>query len=70
MARAVVLATGLNAVPARPRWPGMEVIKAGDIRVRKGIERFHAEGVTFVDGERAAYDAIVLAFSSGRASGA
>jgi hypothetical protein len=36
-------------------------IKAGDIVVRKGIERFHADGVAFADGERVAYDAVVLA---------
>ena len=36
-------------------------IKRGDIVVRKGIERFEAEGVVFADGQRAAYDAVVLA---------
>jgi len=36
-------------------------IKSGEIVVRKGIERFESDGVTFVDGKRQAYDAIVLA---------
>jgi NADPH-dependent 2,4-dienoyl-CoA reductase/sulfur reductase-like enzyme len=39
----------------------LERIKRGDIVVRKGIARFDAEGVTFVDGRRVAYDAVVLA---------
>jgi indole-3-pyruvate monooxygenase len=137
-AKRVVLATGLNAVPMQPHWPGIEHytgellhsssyangarwrdrrvlvvgagnsgaeialdlleqgarselcvrgklhvtrrdtlglptpvptidvgtlarIKRGDIVVRKGIERFDAHGVTFVDGARADYDAVVLA---------
>jgi hypothetical protein len=29
--------------------------------VRRAIERFHADGVTFTDGERVAYDAVILA---------
>jgi cation diffusion facilitator CzcD-associated flavoprotein CzcO len=36
-------------------------IKKGDIVVRKAIARFHPEGVSFADGQRAAYDAVVLA---------
>jgi cation diffusion facilitator CzcD-associated flavoprotein CzcO len=36
-------------------------IKSGEIAVRKGIERFAPDGVTFVDGQRHAYDAVVLA---------
>jgi indole-3-pyruvate monooxygenase len=36
-------------------------IKQGDIVVRKAIERFHPDGVSFVDGRRVAYDAVVLA---------
>jgi cation diffusion facilitator CzcD-associated flavoprotein CzcO len=33
----------------------------GDIRVRRDVGRFDGDGVRFVDGERAAYDLIVLA---------
>jgi indole-3-pyruvate monooxygenase len=42
-------------------------IKKGEIAVRKGIDRFHADGVTFVDGQRERYDAVILAtgFRSG-----
>jgi indole-3-pyruvate monooxygenase len=42
-------------------------IKRGDIGVRKGIERFDRDGVTFVDGRRESYAAVVLAtgFRSG-----
>ncbi len=36
-------------------------IKSGEISVRKGIARFETDGVTFVDGQRHAYHAIVLA---------
>jgi NADPH-dependent 2,4-dienoyl-CoA reductase/sulfur reductase-like enzyme len=36
-------------------------IKRGEIVVRKGIERFHRDDVTFVDGSRVAYEAVVLA---------
>ena len=36
-------------------------IKKGEIAVRKGIERFDREGVSFVDGERQSYAAVVLA---------
>ena len=36
-------------------------IKRGDIVVHKGIERFHADGVSFADGKRMTYDAVVLA---------
>lgn len=36
-------------------------IKNGDIVVRKGIERFDRDGVTFVDGRRERYHAVVLA---------
>jgi cation diffusion facilitator CzcD-associated flavoprotein CzcO len=56
----------IRGIVERGRVPVIDVgtvarVKAGDILVRKGIERFHADGVTFVDGERVAYDAIVLA---------
>jgi cation diffusion facilitator CzcD-associated flavoprotein CzcO len=33
----------------------------GDIRVRRDVDRFDGDGVRFVDGERAAYDLVVLA---------
>jgi cation diffusion facilitator CzcD-associated flavoprotein CzcO len=36
-------------------------IKKGDIVVRKAIQRFHEDGVTFLDGTRIACDAVVLA---------
>src|SRR5262249_30813719 len=36
-------------------------IKSGEIVVRKAIARFESDGVTFADGQRSAYDAIVLA---------
>lgn len=36
-------------------------IKRGEIKVRKGIERFQPDGVSFADGTRVAYDAVVLA---------
>ena len=36
-------------------------IRAGDIRVHPGIERLHATGVQFVDGQQARFDAVVLA---------
>jgi cation diffusion facilitator CzcD-associated flavoprotein CzcO len=39
----------------------LERIKRGEILVRKAIERFHADGVAFVGGERVAFDAVVLA---------
>jgi NADPH-dependent 2,4-dienoyl-CoA reductase/sulfur reductase-like enzyme len=39
----------------------VERIKRGDIVVRKAIERFGADGIRFVDGQRGAYDAVVLA---------
>jgi indole-3-pyruvate monooxygenase len=56
----------LRGIVERGRIPLIDVgtlarIKRGDIVVRKGIERFHADGVTFLDGSRVAYDAVVLA---------
>jgi cation diffusion facilitator CzcD-associated flavoprotein CzcO len=56
----------IRGIVERGRVPLIDVgtlarIKAGDVIVRKAIERFHADGVTFVDGKRVAYDAIVLA---------
>jgi indole-3-pyruvate monooxygenase len=56
----------IRGIVERGRVPLIDVgtlarIKAGDILVRKAIERFHADGVTFGDGERVAYDAVVLA---------
>jgi indole-3-pyruvate monooxygenase len=56
----------IRGIVERGRVPLIDVgtlarIKRGDIVVRKGIERFHADGVSFADGERAAYDAVVLA---------
>jgi cation diffusion facilitator CzcD-associated flavoprotein CzcO len=56
----------IRGIVERGRIPLIDVgtlarIKSGDIRVCKGIERFNPDGVTFVDGERVAYDAIVLA---------
>jgi cation diffusion facilitator CzcD-associated flavoprotein CzcO len=33
----------------------------GDIRVRRDVERFDGDGVVFTDGERGAYDVVVLA---------
>jgi cation diffusion facilitator CzcD-associated flavoprotein CzcO len=56
----------IRGIVERGRIPLIDVgtlarIKRGDITVRKGIERFHADGITFADGERAAYDAVVLA---------
>lgn len=56
----------IRGVVERGRIPLIDVgtlarIKRGDIVVRKGIERFDADGVTFLDGERTAYDAVVLA---------
>jgi hypothetical protein len=56
----------IRGIVERGRIPLIDVgtlarIKRGDITVRKGIERFRADGITFADGERAAYDAVVLA---------
>jgi indole-3-pyruvate monooxygenase len=56
----------IRGIVERGRVPLIDVgtlarIKAGDIVVRKGIGRFHADGVEFADGERVAYDAVVLA---------
>lgn len=56
----------IRGIVERGRVPLIDVgtlarIKAGDISVREGIERFHADGVTFAEGERATYDAVVLA---------
>jgi cation diffusion facilitator CzcD-associated flavoprotein CzcO len=56
----------LRGIVERGRVPLIDVgtlarIKRGEIVVRKGIERFHAGGVTFADGERVSYDAVVLA---------
>ena len=39
----------------------LERIKQGDIVVRKAIERFHPDGVAFIDGSRIACDAVILA---------
>lgn len=62
----------IRGIVERGRIPLIDVgtlarIKRGDIVVRKGIERFHADGVTFADGKRITYDAVVLAtgFRSG-----
>jgi NADPH-dependent 2,4-dienoyl-CoA reductase/sulfur reductase-like enzyme len=56
----------IRGIVERARIPIIDVgtlsrIKSGEIVVRKGIERFESNGVTFVDGQRQAYDAIVLA---------
>jgi indole-3-pyruvate monooxygenase len=56
----------LRGIVALGRIPLIDVgtlarIKRGDITVRKGIERFHRDAVTFVDGNRVGYDAVVLA---------
>jgi glycine/D-amino acid oxidase-like deaminating enzyme len=56
----------IRGIVERGRIPLIDVgtlarIKRGEIVVRKGIERFHADGVSFADGARAAYDAVVLA---------
>jgi NADPH-dependent 2,4-dienoyl-CoA reductase/sulfur reductase-like enzyme len=56
----------IRGIVERGRIPLIDVgtlarIKRGEIVVRKGIERFHAEGVSFVDGERVPYEAVVLA---------
>jgi indole-3-pyruvate monooxygenase len=56
----------IRGIVERARIPVIDVgtlarIKSGEIVVRKGIERFESDGVTFVDGQRHAYDAIVLA---------
>jgi indole-3-pyruvate monooxygenase len=56
----------IRGIVERARVPLIDVgtiarIKAGEITVQKGIERFEKGGVTFADGRRKAYDAIVLA---------
>jgi pyruvate/2-oxoglutarate dehydrogenase complex dihydrolipoamide dehydrogenase (E3) component len=56
----------IRGIVERGRIPVIDVgtlarIKQGDIVVRRDIERFDADGVTFVDGTRVAYAAIVLA---------
>jgi cation diffusion facilitator CzcD-associated flavoprotein CzcO len=56
----------IRGIVERGRVPLIDVgtlarIKRGEIIVRKGIERFHADGVSFADGARVAYDAVVLA---------
>jgi indole-3-pyruvate monooxygenase len=56
----------IRGIVERGRIPLIDVgtlarIKRGEIVVRKGIERFRKDGVAFVDGERVAYDAVVLA---------
>ena len=56
----------IRGIVERGRIPLIDVgtlarIKRGDIVVRKGIERFHADGVSFADGKRMTYDAVVLA---------
>jgi cation diffusion facilitator CzcD-associated flavoprotein CzcO len=39
----------------------IKLIKRGEIAVYGGIERFTADGVTFTDGRKAAFDAVILA---------
>ena len=56
----------IRGIVERGRVPLIDVgtlarIRTGEIIVRKAIERFHADGVSFVDGERVSYDAVVLA---------
>jgi cation diffusion facilitator CzcD-associated flavoprotein CzcO len=56
----------LRDILQRGRVPVIDVgtlarIKSGEITVRKGIERFVPDGVIFVDGQRHAYHAVVLA---------
>jgi cation diffusion facilitator CzcD-associated flavoprotein CzcO len=56
----------IRGIVERGRIPLIDVgtlarIKRGEITVRKAIERFHPDGVSFAGGERAAYDAVVLA---------
>jgi len=55
----------LRDIVQRSRVPLIDVgtiarIESAEIAVRKGIERFESDGVTFVDGQRHVYDAIVL----------
>lgn len=56
----------IRGIVERGRVPLIDVgtlsrIKRGDIVVRRAIERFHPDGVTFIDAQRVAYDAVVLA---------
>jgi cation diffusion facilitator CzcD-associated flavoprotein CzcO len=56
----------IRDIAERARVPLIDVgtvarIRRGEITVRRGIERFSQDGVTFVDGQRKAYDAILLA---------
>jgi cation diffusion facilitator CzcD-associated flavoprotein CzcO len=56
----------IRDIAERARVPLIDVgtvdhIRRGEITVRRGIERFWQDGVTFVDGQRQAYDAILLA---------
>jgi cation diffusion facilitator CzcD-associated flavoprotein CzcO len=39
----------------------LRLIKDGHIAIRPGIDRFTPDGVSFVDGQQAVYDAIILA---------
>jgi indole-3-pyruvate monooxygenase len=55
-----------RAIAETARIPMVDVgtlarIKKGELPVRKGIERFNPDGVTFVDGRRERYGAVVLA---------
>ena len=56
----------IRGIVERGRVPLIDVgtlarIKQGDIVVRKEIERFHADGVTFAGGRRIPYAAVILA---------